>query len=59
MKEKNWTYCLQGFVPSRYINTRETFKKMFMKQFFTGIRMLAGKNIGTVLATVTRCSQEP
>lgn len=34
-------------------------KKMFMKKCFMGIRMLAGKNTGTVLATATPCSQEP
>lgn len=30
-----------------------------MKQCFIGIRMLAGKTIGTVLATMTPYSQEP
>jgi len=32
---------------------------MFLKQCFIGIKMLAGKNAGTVLATMTPCSPEP
>lgn len=34
-------------------------EKKFMKKCFIGIRMLAGKNTGTVLATETPRSQEP